>query len=255
MMFNEVYFLDRFAAAAQAGFTGVEFLFPYAWPADDLRERLRSNGLTQVLFNLPPGDWDAGERGLACLPDRRTEFRDGLERALDYAAVLGCRQLHCMAGMAPADVPAELLQATYIDNLRHAAREAAKAGVRILIEPINLHDMPGYFLNRSEQALRILDAVGAANLFLQYDIYHAQRSEGELAATIARCLPRIAHMQLADNPGRHEPGTGEINYPFLFEHIDRLGYEGWIGCEYRPKAGTLAGLGWLPRADAATRLT
>lgn len=255
MMFNEDPFLDRFAAAAQAGFSGVEFLFPYAWPARELLARLHGNGLTPVLFNLPPGNWDAGERGLACLPDRQPEFRDSLALALDYAATLGCRQLHCMAGIAPTDVPTEVLQATYVDNLRHAASTAAKAGVRILIEPINRHDMPGYFLNRSDQALCVLDAVGTDNLGLQYDIYHAQRSEGELAATIAQCLPRIGHMQLADNPGRHEPGTGEINYPFLFEHIDRLGYGGWIGCEYRPKAGTLAGLGWLQRVAAANPRT
>ncbi|MBN8441804.1 MAG: hydroxypyruvate isomerase [Thauera sp.] len=254
MMFDELPFLERFAAAAETGFHGVEFLSPYAWPAEKLREQLRANGLTQVLFNLPPGDWDAGERGLACLPDRIAEFGEGLARALDYAAALGCRQLHCMAGIAPAGLPVDVLHRTYVDNLRRATQAAAKAGVNILIEPINHFDMPGYFLNRSDQALRILDEVGADNLLLQYDIYHAQRSEGELAATIARCLPRIGHMQLADNPGRHEPGTGEINYPFLFDHIDRLGYQGWIGCEYRPRAGTLAGLGWLPpRSDLDPR--
>lgn len=247
LMFNEQPFPQRFAAAAQAGFRGVEFLFPYAWPAAQLAEALQHNGLTQVLFNLNPGNWDEGERGLACLPGRRDQFQHSVGEALGYARTLGCRRLHCMAGIAPTGTDPELILTTYIDNLRFAARAAAAEGVSVLVEPINPFDMPGYYLNRSAQALAVLDAVEADNLLLQYDLYHAQRTEGELAATIARCLPRIGHMQIADNPGRHEPGSGEINFPFLFAHVDRLGYEGWIGCEYRPAAGTVAGLGWMPR--------
>ena len=245
LMFNEQPFPQRFAAAARAGFRGVEFLFPYAWPAAQLAEALQANGLSQVLFNLSPGNWDGGERGLACLPGRRDEFQHSVGEALDYARALGCRRLHCMAGIPAPGADPELILHTYVDNLRFAARAAAAEGICVLIEPINGLDMPGYYLNRTEQALAVLDAVGADNLLLQYDLYHAQRTEGELAATIARCLPRIGHMQIADNPGRHEPGTGEINFPFLFAHIDRLGYQGWIGCEYRPAAGTVAGLGWM----------
>lgn len=245
LMFNEQPFPQRFAAAAMAGFRGVEFLFPYAWPAAQLAAALQANGLSQVLFNLSPGNWDGGERGLACLPGRRDEFQHSVGEALDYARTLRCRRLHCMAGIPAPGADPELILHTYVDNLRFAARAAAAEGICMLIEPINGLDMPGYYLNRTEQALAVLDAVGADNLLLQYDLYHAQRTEGELAATIARCLPRIGHMQIADNPGRHEPGTGEINFPFLFAHIDRLGYQGWIGCEYRPAAGTVAGLGWM----------
>lgn len=245
LMFNEQPFPQRFAAAARAGFRGVEFLFPYAWPAAQLAEALQANGLSQVLFNLSPGNWDGGERGLACLPGRRDEFQHSVGEALDYARAMGCRRLHCMAGIPAPGADPELILHTYVDNLRFAARAAAAEGICVLIEPINGLDMPGYHLNRTEQALAVLDAAGADNLLLQYDLYHAQRTEGELAATIARCLPRIGHMQIADNPGRHEPGSGEINFPFLFAHIDRLGYQGWIGCEYRPAAGTVAGLGWM----------
>jgi len=246
MLFNEEPFLDRFEAAAAAGFKGVEYLFPYPWPAEALAERLARHGLVQVLHNLPPGDWDAGERGIACLPARRSEFQDGVGRAIEYATALGCPQLNCLAGIAPADEDPERLWRTFADNLRHAAAELKKAGLRLLIEPINHFDIPGFLLNHTAQAAALLDEVGADNLYIQYDIYHAQRMEGELAATIARHLPRIAHMQLADNPGRHEPGSGEINFPFLFGEIDRLGYDGWIGCEYKPAGDTRAGLGWLP---------
>ncbi len=247
MLFNEVPFLDRFEAAASAGFKGVEFLFPYEWPAEVLAERLARHGLVQVLHNLPPGDWAAGERGIACHPARRSEFQDGVGRAIEYAAALGCPQLNCLAGIAPASEDPQRLWQTFADNLRHAAAELKKAGLRLLIEPINHFDIPGFLLTHTAQAAVLLEEVGADNLYIQYDIYHAQRMEGELAATIARHLPRIAHMQLADNPGRHEPGSGEINFPFLFGEIDRLGYDGWIGCEYRPAGDTWAGLGWLPR--------
>lgn len=245
MLFNEVEFLDRFQAAADAGFKGVEFLFPYAWPAEQIAEKLQRAGLIQVLHNMPPGDWAAGERGIACHPDRVGEFQDGVGRAIEYARVLGCGQLNCLAGIAPAGVPVERLHQTFIANLRFAADKLKEAGIRLLVEPINTFDMPGFYLNRTGQAARILDEVMSDNLYIQYDIYHAQRMEGELANTIAQHLPRIAHMQLADNPGRNEPGTGEINYRWLFRHIDKLGYDGWIGCEYRPAGGTRDGLGWI----------
>jgi hydroxypyruvate isomerase len=247
MLFNEVPFLERFEKAAQAGFTAVEFLFPYAWPAEEIRQRLASHGLTLVLHNLPAGDWDAGERGIACHPDRVEEFRAGVGKAVAYAQVLGVKQLNCLAGKVPAGVAPEVLRKTFVENLRFAAGELKAAGLKLLIEPINTFDIPGFYLNRTAQAVEILDEVGADNAFVQYDIYHAQRMEGELAATMQKCLPRIAHIQLADNPGRNEPGTGEINYAFLFAHLDRIGYAGWIGCEYKPAAGTEAGLGWRQR--------
>lgn len=248
LLFNEHHFLSRFAAARAAGFEGVEYLFPYGWPADQLAEALQVNGLVQVLHNLPPGDWEAGERGIACHPDRIGEFQDGVGHGIAYAKALGCPQLNCLAGIRPAGVDPERALSTFVDNLRFAAAALAAEGLKLLIEPINTFDIPGFFLNRTAQAAEILAAVGADNLFIQYDIYHAQRMEGELANTIARHLPQIAHMQLADTPGRHEPGTGEINYPFLFRHIDALGYTGWIGCEYRPLADTAGGLGWRPSA-------
>jgi hydroxypyruvate isomerase len=245
MLFTEVPFLDRFERAAAAGFEAVEFLFPYAWPAAQIRERLQRHRLRLVLHNLPAGDWDGGERGIACLPDRVDEFRTGVATALDYARELGVGQLNCLAGKAPAGADPARLHATLVDNLRHAAAELDKAGLKLLLEPINTHDIPGFLVHRTEQGLRILDEVGASNAYLQYDIYHAQRMEGELAATLQAQLARIAHVQIADNPGRHEPGSGEIHYPFLFEHLDRIGYQGWIGCEYKPAAGTEAGLGWM----------
>jgi hydroxypyruvate isomerase len=250
MLFNEQPFLDRFEAAARAGFTAVEFLFPYDFPAADIRRRLDEHKLTLVLHNLPAGDWAAGERGIACLPDRVPEFRAGVARAIEYATALGVKQLNCLAGKLPVGADPAALRATFIDNLRHAAGELKRAGLKLLIEPINTFDIPGFYLNRTAQALEIIDAVGADNIYVQYDIYHAQRMEGELAATIAKHLPRIAHIQLADNPGRNEPGTGEINYDFLFAHLDQIGYTGWVGCEYKPATTTEAGLGWL---KAATR--
>jgi hydroxypyruvate isomerase len=247
MLFTEVPFLDRFERAAQAGFEAVEFLFPYAWPAEEIRQRLDAHRLTLVLHNLPAGDWDAGERGIACHPDRTAEFREGVGKAIAYATTLGVKQLNCLAGKAPAGVADKLLGQTFVDNLRFAAAELKKAGLRLLIEPINTFDIPGFYLNRTVQAVSILDEVGADNAFVQYDIYHAQRMEGELAASMQNYLPRIGHVQLADNPGRNEPGSGEINYPFLFAHLDRIGYGGWIGCEYKPATSTEAGLGWRQR--------
>ena len=244
MLFNEVPFLDRFERAAKAGFRAVEFLFPYAYEAAEIRRRLDDHGLTLVLHNLPAGQWDAGERGIACHPDRVEEFRAGVAKAIAYAKALGVGQLNCLAGKAPAGVDDATLRKTFVANLRYAAAELKKAGLKLLIEPINTWDIPGFYLNRAAQAIGILDEVGADNAFLQYDIYHAQRMEGELAATMQKHLARIAHIQLADNPGRNEPGTGEINYPFLLAHLNRIGYGGWIGCEYKPATTTEAGLGW-----------
>jgi hydroxypyruvate isomerase len=222
----------------------VEFLFPYAYDVQDIRQRLDDHGLTLVLHNLPAGDWDAGERGIACHPDRVAEFRAGVARAVAYAQALGVGQLNCLAGKAPAGVDEATLRGTLVANLRYAAAELKNAGLKLLIEPINTWDIPGFYLNRTAQAISILDEVGADNAFLQYDIYHAQRMEGELAATMKQHLARIAHIQLADNPGRHEPGTGEINYAFLLQHLNRIGYGGWVGCEYKPATTTEAGLGW-----------
>ncbi|PMR73286.1 hydroxypyruvate isomerase [Billgrantia endophytica] len=248
MLFTEEDFLDRFKAAADAGFKGVEYLFPYDYPATELKARLDEHDLTQVLHNLPAGDWGAGERGIACHPDRVEEFRAGVEQAIDYATVLGCKQVNCLAGIQPQGVSEDQARRTLVENLRYAAETLEAAGILLLAEPINTRDIPGFFLNRTEQALAIFDEVGSDNLKLQYDIYHMQIMEGDLAPTIEKHLERIAHVQLADNPGRHEPGTGEIHYPFLFDHLDRLGYSGWIGCEYKPATTTKEGLGWLDRA-------
>jgi hydroxypyruvate isomerase len=245
MMFNEVDFLDRFAAAAEAGFTGVEYLFPYAYDKDELAGKLAEHGLAQVLHNLPAGDWGAGERGIAILPDRVAEFQSGVDDAIAYATALNCPQVNCLAGVAPEGADGEVLQATLVDNLRYAAGRLGAAGIKLLVEPINTRDIPGFYLNRTAQAAALQDQVGSDNLFIQYDIYHMQIMEGDLAPTVEANLDRIAHIQLADTPGRHEPGTGEINYPFLFGHLDRIGYTGWIGCEYKPATETKAGLGWF----------
>lgn len=255
MLFTEVEFLDRFAAAAQAGFKGVEFLFPYDYPVAEIKQRLDAHGLVQVLHNLPPGDWAAGERGIACHPDRVEEFRAGVDTAIEYATALGCGQLNCLAGIVPEGVSQQQARRTLVDNLRYAAERLEQVGILLLAEPINSRDIPGFFLNRSEQALALFDEVGSDNLKLQYDIYHMQIMEGDLAPTIERHLDRIAHIQLADTPGRHEPGSGEIHYPFLFAHLDRLGYGGWIGCEYKPATTTEEGLGWLSAARASTDTT
>jgi hydroxypyruvate isomerase len=244
MLFNEVDFLDRFEAATKVGFKGVEYLFPYAYARELLAERLAKHGLIQVLHNLPAGDWAKGERGIACLPDRVGEFQDGVGKAIEYATALRCTQINCLAGIAPAGGDASRLRETLIRNLQFAAAKLKTAGIRLLIEPCNTRDIPGFYLNHSQQALDIIRDVGSDNLFLQYDIYHMQIMEGDLAPTIQRHLASIRHMQLADNPGRNEPGTGEIHYPFLFEFINNLGYAGWIGCEYKPRAGTLEGLSW-----------
>jgi hydroxypyruvate isomerase len=245
MLFTEHEFLDRFDAAARAGFKAVEYVGPYDHPPEVVAARLAKNGLTQALFNLPPGDWAAGERGIAVLPDRVDEFQKGVDTAIAYARALGCPLVNCLAGIAPEGAAHADLERTFVDNLSFAAKRLEEAGIRLLIEAINTRDIPGFFLTTSKQALKIIDRVGSNNLYFQYDIYHMQIMEGDLARTIEQNLGRIAHIQLADNPGRHEPGTGEINYPFLYEHLDRIGYSGWVGAEYKPKAGTEAGLGWF----------
>ena len=245
MLFNELPFLERFEAAAAAGFDAVEFLFPYDYGVSELQECLRANRLQLVLHNFPAGHWSVGERGIACLPERVVEFRESVLVAVRYAKALGCTQLNCLAGIH-TDVhdPAELHR-TFVGNLKFAAQALAEAQLTLLIEPINTRDITNFFLSSPRQAFAIMQAVGAPNLKLQYDVYHAQIMEGDLSRTIENLLPHIAHMQIADTPGRHEPGTGEINYEFLFRLIDRLGYQGWIGCEYKPRGQTLAGLAWM----------
>lgn len=245
MLFTEHAFLDRFDAAAKAGFTGVEYIAPYDFGVDEIADRLKRNRLEQVLFNLPPGDWGKGERGIGVLPDRVDEFRAGVDKAITYAQALGCKRINCLAGIAPAGVDRATLETVFVENLKFAAPKLKAAGIKLLIEPINTIDIPGFFLNTTKQALEIIEKVGSDNLFVQYDIYHMQIMEGDLARTIETNLSRIAHIQLADNPGRHEPGTGEINYPFLYDQLDRIGYTGWVGAEYKPKSGTEAGLGWF----------
>ena len=250
MMYGEHDFLDRFAAAAADGFDAVEYLFPYAFDRAELAARLRDHGLTQALFNAPPGDFDRGERGLACLPRRQDEFRRGfVEQALPYAQALGCTRVHVMAGLAPASADRAALRAQYEANLAWAAGQAAGIGVDVLIEPINTRDIPGYFLNRQDKAHRIVQSIGAPNLKVQMDLYHCQIVEGDLAMKLREYLPggRVGHIQIAGVPERHEPDSGELNYPYLFEQIDALGYAGFVGCEYRPRAGTSAGLDWLRR--------
>jgi hydroxypyruvate isomerase len=244
MLFGEVDFLERFKAAADAGFRGVEFLFPYAYDAQALKQRLRDHKLVQVLHNLPAGNWAGGERGIACLPGREDEFKAGVAQAIAYANVLECDRVNCLAGIPPQTVEPSAARATFVANLQYAAPLLKSAGIKLLIEPINTRDVPGFFLSGTRQAIEIIEAVGSDNLWLQYDIYHMQIMEPPVAATIERELPRIAHMQLADVPGRHEPGTGEMDYPSLLSLIDRLRYTGWIGCEYVPTAKTVDGLGW-----------
>lgn len=251
MLFTDRPFLDRFEAAAAAGFTAVEYLFPYDFAAADLVERLERFKLVQVLHNLPAGDWGKGERGIACHPDRVAEFRAGVPRAIEYAKALGCPQVNCLAGIAPAGADPAVLYRTLVENLRFAADALEKEGIRLLIEPINTRDIPGFFLTGTRQALEIMDAVGSANLSLQYDIYHMQIMEGDVARAMETNLARIGHIQIADNPGRNEPGTGELNWPFLFAHLDRIGYKGWVGCEYKPATTTEAGLGWFRSAMGA----
>ena len=256
MLYPELDFLDRFDAAAQDGFKAVEYLFPYAVPAADIAARLKATGLQQVLFNAPPGDWDGGERGLACLPGRQEEFRAGIGKAMEYAIALDCPRVHVMAGLVPSGLPTADAQAIYIDNLRWAATQAAKAGKDLLIEPINGRDMPGFLLSRQDQAHKVIEMVGASNLKVQFDLYHCQIVEGDVAMKLRKYLPtgRVGHLQIAGVPMRHEPDLGELNYAYLFKVIDEVsaecGWEGWVGCEYRPARGAVAGgtsdgLGWM----------
>jgi hydroxypyruvate isomerase len=247
MMFNEEPFLDRFAAARTAGFEGVEFLFPYEFSANELRSRLLGEGLTQALFNMPPGNWAAGERGMASLPGRQGEFREGVKKALDYAAALDCRLVHCMAGIVPADVSPVTAASIYAANLAWATEQAKPAGVKLVIEPINHRDMPGYFLNTQAQGAAVVEAIGRDRLGLQFDVYHVQITEGDITKRMERFMPVIAHMQIADVPARNEPGTGEIGWAYVFRRIDELGYQGWVGCEYRPAGETVVGLTWRQR--------
>ena len=252
MLFTEHPFLERFERAARAGFTAVEFLFPYDFSVDEIKRRLVANRLELVLHNLPAGDWAAGERGIACLPDRIAEFREGVAQAIRYGTVLGVPRLNCLAGKTPSGHSDAAIRDTLVRNLRFAAAALKEVNIKLLIEPINTFDIPGFHLSRTDQALALVDEVGSGNLFVQYDIYHAQRMEGELIATMTKHLARIGHIQLADNPGRHEPGTGEIAYDRVFAALDRIGYEGWIGCEYKPATTTEAGLDWLQAATRAS---
>ncbi|MDH0371447.1 2-oxo-tetronate isomerase [Comamonas aquatica] len=252
MLYNDVDFLDRFAAAARDGFQAVEYLFPYAYTPEQLAALLRQHGLQQVLFNAPPGDWDAGERGIACLPGREAEFREGIARAITYAQALQCPRIHVMAGLVPQDVDPATVRATYVANVRYAAEQAAAHGIQILLEPINGRDMPGFFLSRQDQAHALVAEIGATNVKVQMDLYHCQIVEGDLAMKIRQYLPtgNVGHFQIAGVPERHEPDVGELNYPYLFQLLDTLGYDGWIGCEYKPARGaaphaTRDGLGWL----------
>ena len=241
MLFPELDFLERFAAARAAGFRYVEYQFPYAYTAAQLAESARAAGVEVVLHNLPAGDMAKGERGIACLPGREREFREGVERALEYAKAVACPRLNCIAGLAPADK--EHFD-TLVANVRHAARRLGEARVQLVIEPINTRSVPGFFLSGSAQAIDVLNAAGEGNASLQYDVFHMQIMEGDLARTIERLLARIGHIQIADVPGRHEPGTGEINFDFLLRHLDTLGYSGWVGCEYNPSGDTREGLRW-----------
>ena len=243
-LYQELTFLDRFAAARNAGFGAVEYLFPYDFEPSEIAARLDETGLVQALFNLPPGDWDGGERGLAALPGREDDFARAVDQAGTYAQALGCKQVHAMAGLLPDEAERARYQDTYLKNLAYAAETLKSAGIRVLIEPLNSGDMPGYFLNGSAQAKDIIAAVGSDNLALQYDIYHMQIMEGHLAASLESLMDIIAHIQIAGVPGRNEPDTGEINYPYLFSRLDELGYDGWVGCEYRPAGATEAGFGW-----------
>jgi hydroxypyruvate isomerase len=250
-MFQEVGFLDRFDAAARCGFKAVEYLFPYEHPPEVIAERLKRNGLVQALFNMPPGDWAAGERGIGALSGREQEFRDGVGTAISYAKALGCKTVHAMAGLMPEGGNRAEMERVYVENLRHAADRLAAEGLTLVIEPINTRDIPGYFLNTTTQGMAIIERVGRANLALQLDLYHVQIMEGDLAHRVKTLAGRYAHVQIAGNPGRNEPDVGEINYRYLFDLFDEIGYQGWIGCEYRPKGETTAGLGWARRYGIA----
>ncbi|NMP21396.1 2-oxo-tetronate isomerase [Sulfobacillus harzensis] len=245
MLYGEVPFLDRFDRARRSGFRAVEFLFPYDYAVEDVAKAQRDAGVEVVLMNSPAGNWSHGERGVAGLPGREQEFREGFEAAMAYAAALGCRQINCLAGIIPPEVELQAVESVMVENIRHVADWAQRLGAKILIEPINTRDIAGFAITTTSQAHRLLEAIGADNVAIQYDVYHAQRMQGELTETFRTFQPWIAHLQIADNPGRHEPGTGEINYPFLFREIERAGYQGYIGLEYNPSAGTEQSLDWM----------
>ena len=245
LMFTELNFLERFAAANKAGFNGIEFFFQYSYDKNALSDQLEKNDQVQVLFSLPPGDWEAGEVGIACHPDRVEEFQEGVGIAIEYAIALNCNLINCIAGITPAGADPDKVFETYLSNIRYAASEIGKVGKELVIEPVNTYHRPGFYLNRTDQAVKIIDQIGVNSLGLQYDVYHAQVMEGNLSSTIETNLEIIRHIQIADNPGHHEPGTGEINFNYLLPFIDRIGYKGWIGCEYEPRTTTLEGLGWL----------
>ncbi len=245
-LFTDVPFPERFSRAASAGFGGVEFMSPYEYSEQDVASWLAAGGLELVLFNLPAGDWAAGDRGLACLPERQEEFRASVEQASSYALALNCSRLHCLAGLPGSSLPEALIRDTYVENLRYCADRFAETGRQVMIEPINSRvDMPGYWLDTPSKAFVLLKEIDRPNVRVQLDLYHAQIMAGDLMRTLEKHLPRIGHIQIADNPGRNEPGTGEINYPFIFRRLDELAYEGWVGCEYKPKAGTEEGLAWM----------
>lgn len=245
MMFNEVEFLSRFERASLAGFKAVEYMFPYEWAKEQLADELESHELEQVLFNLPAGDWAGGERGIACIPGRENEFKDGVELAIAYAKALQCPAINCLVGLTPEGIAAGKVRQTLVDNLQFAATALEKNGVRFLIEMLNHNAIPGFYLVRTQEALQLLEEVNHPNLRLQYDVYHMQIMEGNLIDTLSAHISRIGHIQIADNPGRHEPGTGEINFPNVFAAIDAAGYNGWIGCEYIPAGTTEEGLRWF----------
>jgi hydroxypyruvate isomerase len=244
-LYQDKPFLERFAAAAADGFPAVEYLGPYAEPKEKVAAALENAGLEQALFNVPSGDWAGGERGIACLPDRVEEFRTGLAIAIDYAKALDCPKLNVICGLVKPGADLQVLEDVLVENLRYAAPRLAEAGITLLIEPINLRDIPGFFLSTTRHAERILERVGHDNLYIQYDFYHMQVMQGDLVPTYERLRDRIAHVQVADNPGRNEPGTGEINYRYVFAALERLGYDGYVGCEYKPRSGTSEGLSWM----------
>ena len=244
-LYPELSFLERFGAAAKDGFPAVEYLGPYDHTPEEVKATLDKHGLEQALFNLPFGNWAGGERGIGCLPDRVAEFKEGVDTAIRYARALNCPQVNCLAGVTPAGVDAAVLESTLVANLQYAAPRLADAGIKLLLEPINVRDIPGFYVSTTDHAERLLEAVGSDNFYIQYDVYQMQIMQGDLVPTFERVRERIAHVQVADNPGRHEPGTGEINYGFVLSELDRLGYDGYVGCEYKPLAGTSEGLGWM----------
>ncbi|MDO7642527.1 MAG: hydroxypyruvate isomerase family protein [Reinekea forsetii] len=245
MLFTEVDFMDRFQAASAAGFDAVEYLFPYAFSAQDIRAQLQKHGLVQALFNAPPGDWAAGERGIACIPGREEEFRAGIATALEYAKVLGNTRLHVMAGLMPDNIDQALATETYVSNLRYAAQQVKEAGLTILVEPINDIDMPGYFVNYQEDGAALIDEIDEPNVRLQFDFYHCQMMQGNVLSTFRKLRAYVDHVQIAGVPNRHEPDVGELNYRYLLAELDKDGYAGFVGCEYKPLAGTVDGLNWI----------